>query len=157
MLTITLHLDPGSLEDVAQAQRILDAFNDAPIGVPAHQPGPQVPSPQPSESPESVIADAVANLWSRIGPSLREFLKASAEQEGEFSVGDLATALGQPPNSIRSRFANLGRSINAMYDAVPAAPKPLYQEVLPKRNGIWYFTMPKAYREAILRMNVAQA
>jgi hypothetical protein len=156
MITISLHLDPDSPQDVAQAQRILDRLDDAPAATtaPAAQSVPEVPSPQPIGSPESVAAEAVADLWSRIGLSLRELVKASAEPEGKFSLRDLAEALGQPPNSIRSRFANLGRSIKATREAVPAAP-PLYEEA-ERRDGLWYFTMPKAFRDVILRTDVAE-
>ena len=153
MLTISLHLDPNNPEDVAHAQGILDRSKGAVATTRGHQSIPPVPPPRPAGPPESVAPDAIADLWSRTGLSLRELLKASAEQEGEFSLRDLAEALGQSPTSIRSRFANLGRSIKAMQQAVPGAPH-LYDEV-ERRDGLWYFTMPKAFREIILRTDVA--
>ena len=41
-----------------------------------------------------------------------------------------------------------------MQAAVPGAP-PLYQEY-ERRDGFWYFTMPEAYREVVLRTDVAE-
>ena len=154
MPTISLHLDPDDPQEVAQARRILDRLNGAAATVPGDESAQTVPSPQPAAPPGSVAAAAIADLWNRTGLSLRTLVKASAEPDGKFSLGDLAEALGQPPNSIRSRFANLGRSIKAMQQAVPGAP-PLYQEV-ERRDGIWYFTMPEAYREVVLRTDVAE-
>jgi hypothetical protein len=152
MLTMSLHLDPNNPDDVAHAQWILARSNGAVAATP-DQSVPPGSSPRPAGPSESVAADAIADLWSRTGLSLRELVKASAEQEGEFSLRDLAEALGQSPTSIRSRFANLGRSIKAMQQAVPGAPH-LYDEV-ERRDGLWYFTMPKACREIILRTDVA--
>jgi hypothetical protein len=155
MTTISLHLDPDNPQDVAQAQSVLDLFGGAAATRPgAHELITPVPSPQPTGSTESLYADAIADLWSRTGLSLRALVKASAEQEGEFSLRDLAESLDQPPNSIRSRFANLGRSINAMRQAVPGAPH-LYVEA-GRPDGLWRFTMPEAYREVILSSDVAK-
>jgi hypothetical protein len=155
MVTISLHLDPDDLQELAQARGFLDNLNRAAATVPGDESAQTAPSPQPAALPESVAAAGIADLWNRTGTSLRTLVKASAEPDGEFTLGDLAEALGQPPNSIRSRFANLGRSIKAMQQAVPGAP-PLYQEAGPRRDGIWYFTMPAAYREVVLRTDVAE-
>ena len=122
--------------------------------VPGDESAQTVPSPQPAALSRSVAAAGIADLWSRIGLSLRTLVKASAVPDGKFSLGDLAEALGQPPNSIRSRFANLGRSIKAMQQAVPGAPH-LYHE-FERRDGLWYFTMPEAYREVVLRTDLAE-
>jgi hypothetical protein len=152
--TISLHLNPEVPQEVAQARRILDRFDGVAATMPGGESAQPVHSPQPAAPPEPVAAAGIADLWSRTGLSLRTLVKASAEPDGEFSLGDLAEALGQPPNSIRSRFANLGRSIKAMQHAVPGAP-PLYQEV-ERRGGIWYLAMPEAYREVVLRTDVAE-
>jgi hypothetical protein len=149
MLTISLHLDPDNLQDVAQAQRLLDRFNDVQAGTPPDESGVPVISPPLAQSPRSVYTDAIADLRSRIGINLREFVRACAEQEGEFSMADVAATLGQPTTMAVSRFASLGRSRRKTEEAVPAAPH-LFEEVRPKRNGIWYFTMPEEYREIIL-------
>jgi len=154
MPTISLHLDPDNPQDIAQARTILDLFNGAPTTMRAHQSVPQVPSPRPAGSPGSVAADAITDLWNRTGLSLRKLVKASAEQDGVFSMADLAEALGQPPNSIRSRFANLGRSLKAMQQAVPGAPDLYQAEKGP--DGRWHFTMPEAFREVVLRTDVAE-
>src|SRR5689334_14157503 len=129
MLTISIHLDPYDPQDIAQARGILGEFNSARATTATDLPVPQVPSPQPAGR-EAVEADAIADLWERTGLSLRKLVKASAEQDGEFSIGDLAAVLGVSPTSARSRFANLGRSVKAMREAVPGAP-PLYVEVQP--------------------------
>jgi len=107
--------------------------------------------PGAAGSQESVAAAAIADLWGRTGPSTHEFIKATAD--GEFSMADLAVKLGEPPSSIRSRFANLGRPINAMQKAVPGAPK-LYVD--DKREGVWYFTMLEAYRNIVLRTDLGE-
>jgi hypothetical protein len=137
MVTLTITLDPGSPQDVARAQVVLSQLDD-PATAPGHEPAPA--------GSQAFFAAAAANLLDRTGPSLQELLKVSAEL-GVFTMATLADRLGRSPSSTRSLFANLGRSVNAMNDAVPGAPRLFSDE---KRDDVWHFTMPEEYRNIIL-------
>lgn len=151
MLTISLHFDPDDVQDVAHAREFLDGLNTATAGEPVDHAGRHSPRSQTGLDQAAVADAAIANLWGRIGQGSRELLKASAQQEGEFSMGDLAVVLSQPTSKIVSRFANLGRSIKKMQEAIPGAESP-YNFEGQQREGIWYCTVRVAYRTAILRI-----
>jgi hypothetical protein len=151
MPTLSLHFDPANPQDVAQAREILEHFDTARTTTLRGRSVPVLAPQQPSQSTQSLAAKAIADLWSRTGLSLREIVKASAEYE-VFTLSDLSAALGEEPTAVRSRFANLGRSVKAMREAVPGAPG-LYEEV-ERRDGIWHLRMPEPFREVVLRTDI---
>jgi hypothetical protein len=139
MVTITVTFDPDSQQDRTRVHALIRGFDDVHA---APDPGPGL---GPAGS-QNVFAAAAADLLHRTGPNLQELLRASAGMK-VFTMASLADKLGRSPSSTRSLFANLGRSVNAMHDAVPGAPKLHLDE---KINGVWHFNMAEGYRKPIL-------
>jgi hypothetical protein len=64
---------------------------------------------------------AVGNLWPRLGGRMRRLMYAAAKLD-DWTIIDLSAELSETPGTVRSRRANLVRSLNAVARAYPDAP-----------------------------------
>jgi hypothetical protein len=147
-VTITIAINPQSPTDLNEARRFLNALSSldyAPDG-----------APQSSSAVERAgsVKQAVDDLWSRLGARGRRLVAECSEFEGQFTLPDLAKRTGDDIPTIKSRWANLGRSLRKTHSLY--APVRIYEEHLPAPNGDGYFpfSMPTAVREIVRSKNV---
>ena len=98
---ITTSLDPNTPQDIAQAQKILDLFDDAPATLPADQA--QATSSQPGRSPESVATEVtVRDELARLPRRQREAVVL--RYYAGMTDAEIADALGVSVGSVKTHL-----------------------------------------------------
>jgi hypothetical protein len=139
-MTISVSFEPDSAADLAHVRALLEVFSRKVTGI-------EVRNPAPAN--EDVGARVVDDLMRRVGNRNRALLRVVAQFDGAFTLKDLADGTGEGIPKIRSRWANLGRSVaktRALFDQIR-----IFEEAIPPAEGDGYFsfTMHPGVRDAI--------
>jgi hypothetical protein len=142
-MTISVTFEPDSATDLAHVRALLDVFSR------------EVPEARNlATATQDVGARVADDLMRRVGNQNRALLRVVAQFDGAFTLKDLADATREGIPKIRSRWANLGRSVaktRAGFDQIR-----IFEEAVPPADGDGYFslTMHPGVRDAIRQSNV---
>ena len=91
----------------------------------------------------------VGEVWGRVGDNIKRFLSQAAHDTGpggEFTMNQMAEALGVDPKTVRSWHRNLGRTLRVVDAAIPEPP--LLENRWDGTRNVYRF--PEPIRVAIL-------
>ena len=145
-MTISVTFEPDSAADLAHVRALLDVFSrEVPTSIEARD---------PMTENQDVGVRVADDLMRRLGNQNRALLRVVAQFDGAFTLKDLADGTGEGIPKIRSRWANLGRSVaktRARFDQIR-----IFEEAIPPADGDGYFslTMHPGVRDAVRQSNI---
>lgn len=145
-MTVTITFDPNVEVDTMNAQlffeRVVARLRD------------EVASPSGNSDTATQIAD---DLLGRLGERGSELLEVVSQFDEDFSLPDIAAQTGDTIPQIRSRWANLGRSLAATRARFGNAE--IFKEQMPVADGdgYWRFVMNEGIRDAVRQRMAARA
>jgi hypothetical protein len=139
-MALTITFDPALEADVANVRLILDTLTGR------DSTGDVAGNAMENTDISARIAD---DLLSRLGEGGRELFAIASEFDRPFSLPDLAARTGDTVSKIKSRWANLGRSIAQTRSRFGNIQ--IFVEQIPAANSDGYFTflMEEGIRNAV--------
>lgn len=153
MFLVSVTADPHRIEDLDAAIAELTAIKNRTANIEAVERSidkEQVGVADAASSPTPSASDAeraLDDLWPRINVNLRKLMKAAAAFDQPYDTRLLADALGWTVPATRASRGTLGRSMNAVYSNVPAAPR--FFEKHEEPGGKRLASIHPAYRDGI--------
>ncbi len=134
-MTVSIMFDPNDQADLLGARSILDKL--------------ALDAGRNSTDDTDVAQDAADDLLRRLGSGGQELLNLTATFDRPFSLPDLAGQTGDTISKMKSRWANLARSIAQTSSRFGNVK--IFQEQVPAPNGAGYFTfvMDAGIRDAV--------
>jgi hypothetical protein len=137
---IQLEVDTTNVGEIRQAMSVLRGL------LAAREASGDTDRQAGTTAPADATARAAADLWGRLGGTSRELVTAAASFDGAFTLAALTRHTGDSMAAMKSRWANLGRSLRKTQDLFPSVRFFVEQE---NTNEGWSFVMDAAARQAV--------
>ncbi len=141
-MKLQLEVDTANVAEIKQALAVLRGLlaahglgeGDTPTSIAAR-----------TDSPDRAIAD----LWNRLGENGQQLVALAATFDGPFSLATLAARTGDTPTAMKSRWANLGRSLRKTLDQFSVR---VFKEHENTADG-WTFVMDEGAKAAVRELS----
>jgi hypothetical protein len=149
--TVNLQFDPTKPEELEAARRVVETLLLSSRDLLPDDLTRELQIPLPSLTDQIMM-----ELWPRLDGDLRMLLKRAAQlscDQEDYSLGDLAQAMGEDAEEMRGSRNRLGQALRVVEQRVPGAGPIIDQRFDPSRDR-WRYWLRPGVRDAILQRDV---